>query len=68
MYQLDSTAKEDYRQFLIHYKGVNHIKEVHQKLAWMALLNHDTTAYQKHMALVAAKGSNYHFLDKAAMK
>ncbi len=50
--KLDTDAELNFKQFVVTYKGENHIKSSFQKIAWCYLLKGDTVNY-------------YHFINKA---
>jgi hypothetical protein len=47
--KLDWNAKEDFQNFVSHFKGINFIKAAYQKLGWIALLNGDRLKYKMYM-------------------
>lgn len=67
LYRLDLDAEKDFKHFLENYRGVNHIKEAYQKLAWINLLQKNESGYKYNMSLVEKKGEYNNFADRAAM-
>ncbi len=67
LYRLDLDAEKDFKNFLEEYRGVNHIKEVYQKLAWVAILQKNEGYYNQNMRLVEKKGELNNFADRSAM-
>ncbi len=60
--KLDLSAEKDFNTYLEKYKGVNNVKAVYQKLAWIALLKGDTADYKMNLSLCRQRG--YRLIDE----
>jgi len=67
LHRLDLKSESDFKRFLEKYRGVNHIKEVYQKLAWISILKKNENGYKYNMSLVEKKGEYNNFADRTAM-
>lgn len=65
--KLDYSAKAHFEKYVGSYEGINYIKESHQKLAWIALLNGSKKEYKKQMELCKDEGGVVVDADKAAL-
>ena len=66
--KLDSDAETNFKQFIVSYKGENHIKSSFQKIAWCFLLKGDSINYTHFMAKAKKLGSSVSDTDKQAEK
>jgi predicted Zn-dependent protease len=66
--RLDDDADLFFHAFISKYKGKNYIKEAYQKLAWIAVLNDDSNAYDEYMEMIKYKGGHLIDEDKQAQK
>lgn len=66
--QLNWEAKQSFLYFLQKNNGVNYIKDSYLHLAWIALLNNDSTGYQNYINKVKDSGSTYQYQDKQALE
>jgi predicted Zn-dependent protease len=66
--RLDDDADLFFHAFISNYKGKNYIKEAYQKLAWVAVLNEDSNAYDEYMEMIKYKGGHLIDEDKQAQK
>lgn len=62
----DKTAKKQFNVFLKHFSGQNFIKDAERKLAWISLINYDTTTYLKDIKKTAKIGYTNIGQDKDA--
>lgn len=62
----DFSAAGDFTYFINNYNGKNNIKSAWQKLAWISLLNGDTTGYLKNMKSCLERGNALLDEDKDA--
>jgi len=65
--KLDYSAAANFKKFLQLNKGVSYIKDANLHLAWIALLNGDTGAYNTYMNKVKASGYTFNEKDKQAL-
>ena len=66
--RLDPKAVELYTNFLTHFQGLNYRMDATRKMAWMALLNEDTSSYHAHMNAVKLMLPGTVEADQQAMK
>jgi len=66
LYKLDPASEGYFVEFLKKYKGHNSIKAAYQKLAWIACLRGDTTAYLDFLEKALVNGKNDIDEDKQA--
>lgn len=66
--KLDTGADAAFKQFLVVYKGENHIKSSCQKIAWSYLLKGDTVNYFHFINKADNLGGNMVEADKQAQK
>jgi hypothetical protein len=65
--KLDYSAAANFKRFLLINKGVSYIKDANLHLAWIALLNGDTGAYNAFVNKVKDTGYTFNEKDKQAM-
>lgn len=65
---LDTTALENYRYFLAHFRGEHYIKSAWQKVGWMRFIKGDTNGYRQAMVKLLASGSSLSEEDKQAQR
>jgi tetratricopeptide (TPR) repeat protein len=61
-------AENDFKKYVNSFQGLSFIKSAYQKLAWINLLQNDTTEYQKYIDLVDKNGSLFTDEDKQSQK
>jgi len=61
-------AEKDFKYFTNAYKGSSFIKSTYQKIAWINLLQNDTTEYKRYISLVDTNGSLFTDEDKQSQK
>lgn len=61
-------ARKYYLTFLQNFNGQNYIKDAYQKLAWISLIEGDTSAYRIAMRKVLTIGTTNIDADKSAKK
>jgi tetratricopeptide (TPR) repeat protein len=66
--RLDSDAGAWFYKFLAHQRSNHGVKETYQKLAWIALLQGNTTGYREHMQSVLTNGKSNTGADKDALQ
>jgi hypothetical protein len=65
---LDFTAEKHFNFYLQNFKGNSFVKSAYQKLAWIDLLQGDTTGYHREMNLLKERGNEFTDEDKQALK
>jgi tetratricopeptide (TPR) repeat protein len=66
--KLDSSSMSNFRFFTGHFKGINYIKAVWQKIGWLNFLQGDTAAYFRSMQKVINSGNAVVDEDKQALR
>lgn len=56
--KLDLGAAVNFRRYLEGFKGLNYIRSAYQKLAWIALIEGDTTKYEEYIVLIKKRGAS----------
>ncbi len=67
LYQLNIDAEDDFKRFIEKNRGVNHVKEVYQYLAWVSILKGNKNEYKYNIGQVEKKGELNTFADRTAM-
>jgi hypothetical protein len=65
---LDTSAMNDFRFFLDHFRGINYIKSAWQKMAWMEFIKGDSIAYRQSMDKILASGNPSGEEDRQAIR
>ena len=65
--RLDDDTDRYFLKFTTNFRGSNYIKSAYQKMAWKALLDHDTINYYRNMSMVLKYGADIADGDKMAM-
>lgn len=68
LYRLDEDAEVFLQKYIDEFKGVNYIKEAHQKIAWSKLIKGDIIAYRERMQLIQEQGEAVIGGDKMALR
>lgn len=65
--KLHFDAEKDFKIYVDNFKGNSFVKSAYQKLAWIDLLQGDTTGYFENMKSVLQKGNDFTDEDKQAI-
>ena len=66
--RLDPDAAIYFKTYLRNFRGLNYIKQAHQKIAWHHLLNGDVEGYKKNISKCKSQGAKVIDGDKNAKK
>lgn len=59
LYKGDQKAQDLIHAYAYEFKGRHYLKEAHQRLAWVHILEGDTATYRKEMANCLERGENF---------
>lgn len=66
--KLDMDASANFNKYLEGFRGLNYIRSAYQKLAWISLIQGDTTKYEAYITLIKQRGASLVDEDKQAFQ
>ncbi|MCH2042925.1 MAG: hypothetical protein MK212_02200 [Saprospiraceae bacterium] len=66
LHKMDTKAEVHFRNFLDDYEGTHYLKATYQKLAWLSLINGNTSGYKNYMSKAKTEGASLLACDRLA--